>query len=370
MQGNRNQLLLTTIHIKHFRCFTSATIDFESPIALIQGNNGSGKTSLLEALHYICYLRSFRTHSPRDMVHIGQEGFFIKASFDQELAQQRITHHVQVGFAGKKRLVKMNEQTVSTYKELIDHYRIVTLTEDDLQLISQGPELRRAFIDQGVLLHQPEFITTLKMHKQVVENRNKLLLTNPRDKDSIAVWSQQLWHTAHAIQQQRIVFLDALSNLVNELLEDFFKEEELSITFTYQAKNMGHSSWDEFQIEKSDLYGQEIRFGRSLFGAHLDDFAIQFQNRKSKTFASRGQQKLIVMLIKIAQIKHVMARKGPAVFLLDDFMTDFDAERAQKLLTIVTNLDCQLVFTSPLTKNGPFEQQLIEQGAQSVLLTH
>src|SRR5471030_434878 len=117
MQGSRNSLQLTTIQIKHFRCFAGTTIAFDSPIVLVEGNNGSGKTSLLEALHYLCYLRSFRTHTPRDLIQAGADGFFIKASFDQQINQQSFTHNVQVGFSGKKRLVKMNEQSVSSYKE-------------------------------------------------------------------------------------------------------------------------------------------------------------------------------------------------------------------------------------------------------------
>lgn len=368
MQGSRNSLQLTQIQIKQFRCFAQTTIAFEAPIVLVQGNNGSGKTSLLEALHYLCYLRSFRTHTPRDLIKAGGDGFFIKASFDQQIADQLMTHNVQVGFSGKKRLVKMNEQAVSSYKELIDHYRIITLTEDDLQLISQGPEVRRAFVDQAILLHEPEFIATLKAYKQIVDNRNKLLMMGSRDKDAHAVWTQQLWGTACIIQEKRIKFLANIEQEVNDLLAQYFSNEDLSIQFTYGARKMGQGSFEEFLAENSDLYAQEARFGRSLFGAHLDDFTIKFQDRKSKSFASRGQQKLIVILVKIAQIKQLGVLKGPAVFLLDDFMTDFDLERAQTLMAILAGLESQLIFTSPLA-SGSFEQRLGEQGAQRIQLT-
>jgi DNA replication and repair protein RecF len=368
MQGSRNSLQLTNLHIKNFRCFAGTTVAFDAPIVLVQGNNGSGKTSLLEALHYLCYLRSFRTHTPRDLIQAGAEGFFIKASFDQQIEHQLFTHHVQVGFSGKKRLVKMNEQSVSSYKELIDHYRIITLTEDDLQLINLGPDTRRAFIDQGILLHDPEFISVLKAHKSIVDNRNKLLMIGSRDKEAFAIWTCQLWETATKVQEKRIQFLARIEQEVNDLLAQFFAKDQLSIAFTYGAKKMGHATFDEFLAENADLHAQEVRFGRSLFGAHLDDFAIKFQDRKSKSFASRGQQKLIIVLIKIAQIKQLGSLKGPAVFLLDDFMTDFDSDRAQTLMDILKGLESQLIFTSPLAA-GAFEQRLTEQGAQRIALT-
>jgi len=368
MQGSRNTLQLTSIQIKQFRCFEGTTITFAAPIVLVQGNNGSGKTSLLEALHYLCYLRSFRTHSPRDLIRSGADGFFIKALFDQSIEGQSLTHEVQVGFSGKKRLVKMNQQAVISYKELIDHYRIITLTEDDLQLINLGPDVRRAFIDQAILLHEPDFITTLKAYKNSMENRNKLLMLGGRDKDSYDVWTQQMWEKACMIQERRQSLLHKIQQEVNELLAHHFAAEALSIEFGYGAKKMGQSSFEEFLGENADLYAQEVRFGRSLFGAHLDDFTIKFQNRKSKNFASRGQQKLIIVLIKIAQIKQLGALKGPAVFLLDDFMTDFDIPRAQTLMGILNGLESQLIFTSPIAQ-GAFEQSLVEQGAQRINLT-
>ena len=120
---------LTHLHIKNFRCFNTLELDFTTPITLIEGLNGTGKTSLLEALHYVCYLRSFRTHIPSELVQFGQEHFFIRAQLQKEDHEQ---HNLQVGFSHKKRLVKVDEKSIGSYKEILNYYRIVTLTEDDL----------------------------------------------------------------------------------------------------------------------------------------------------------------------------------------------------------------------------------------------
>jgi DNA replication and repair protein RecF len=368
MQDNKNSLRLTQLEIKHFRCFTKTSIELDGPLVLIEGNNGSGKTSLLEALHYLCYLRSFRTHSPREMIQFGSDGFFIKASFDQRFERQELQSDVQVGFSGKKRLVKINQQSVNSYKELIDHYRIVTLTEDDLSLISEGPEVRRAFIDQALLLYEPEFIRSIRAFKQVVDNRNSMLQAGVRDLDAYSVWTQQLWQGSQEIAHRRMQILEQIAQETNALLQEYFNGQ-LSITFSYVPKKIAqHETLESFLDDNKQLMHEEMRFGRSLFGAHLDDLSIKFQDKKSKAFASRGQQKLIILLLKIAQIKRLTAQKGPAVFLLDDFMTDFDADRAQVLLSILTNLQNQLIFTSPLT-SGAFENLLASKGASRVKLT-
>lgn len=360
---------LTHIQVKNFRCFKEISLELEGPLVLIQGINGSGKTSLLEALHYLCYLRSFRTHSPRELVQFGSESFFIKAGISAP--DDPISHEIQVGFANKKRLVKINQKSVSSYKELMDYYRIITLTEDDLSLISSGPEMRRAFIDQALLLEDPEFIQTIRNFKHIVDSRNAMLAQGRVSTDSYQLWTNQLWATSCLIQRRRIALLEQFEQTTNQLLKEHF-QDQLHVAFSYTPKKIGPDITQEaFEQMQHGLFVEETRFSRSLFGAHLDDFIIRFQDKKSKAFASRGQQKLIVLLMKIAQMKLVIAGKGGGapVFLLDDFMTDFDPGRAKTLLDILSTLDNQLIFTSPV-EQGFFEDQLRERGVHQVKLTH
>ncbi len=357
---------ITQIQLKNFRCFAHKIITFDQDIVLITGANGSGKTSLLEAVHYLCYLRSFKTHIPRELIHLNQDNFFIKADFS--VSDMMHKHEIQVGLSGKKRLVKINQKVVKSYKELIDHFKVVTLTEDDLTLIKGGPSIRRSFIDQVILLYDPVFIATLKQCKSVVENRNSLLQSGKCTKESYELWTRQLWEKSHTIQVARKVALESLEREAHHIIQSYF-DGQFSISFAYNPKRELYASFDAFLAVSRVLYGLEVRYGRSLFGAHLDDFTINFQDKKSRIFASRGQQKLIMLLIKIAQIKELAAKKGSPVFLLDDFMTDFDQERANTILTILSRLDSQLIFTSPLT-TGFFEEALLKLGAHKMVLTH
>lgn len=369
MQANKHTLHLTQIHIKQFRCFKDFTLDFDNKMILIQGNNGSGKTSILEALHYLCYLRSFRTHSPRDLIQFGNEGFFIKASFNAPIADQLMPGDAQVGFAQKKRLVKVNQKPIATYKELMDYYRIITLTEDDLHLINSGPEIRRAFIDQALLLDDPDFMNVIKNYKTILDNRNALFIRSRPDFDSYQLWTDQLWNASRIIQERRIAILAQFEQETNQILAAYF-DNQLSISFSYAPKKINpEMSRAEFDALQPGLYQEECRFSRSLFGAHLDDLVIRFQDKKSKSFASRGQQKLIILLLKIAQIKQIGLKRGSAIFLLDDFMTDFDPNRAAILLDILDKTGFQLIFTSPLNR-GIFEDYLKDRGAQQVQLTY
>ncbi|CAN5147093.1 DNA replication/repair protein RecF [soil metagenome] len=354
---------ITHVQLKNFRCFTSFELELDHPIILLEGLNGTGKTSLLEALHYICYLRSFRTHSPQELVQFGSDTFFIKARVN---ADQNESYDLQVGFGNKKRLVKINEKAVSTYKELLDYYRIITLNEDDLLLIKEGPDLRRLFIDQAIILSSPEHAAASRRLRDVLDNRNALLKRGG-SQESYQLWTEQLWQLSAHISSVRVQALEVLEREIKELIARYFNSS-FEIQFTYQPKKNYQASFQEFMDSNPDLYHNEMRFCRSLFGSHLDDFSIRFKEVSSRNFASRGQQKLIILLLKAAQVKSLQALKGQCVLLLDDFMTDFDHDKVRHLITLLTDLGIQLIFTVP-TLQGVLHEELLARGARLAKVT-
>src|SRR5437762_3724304 len=120
MDEASKSLRISRLEINNFRCFQTFNIECNTPLILIQGANGAGKTSLLEALYYACYLRSFRTAAPRELITHGADNFFVRVSLDSASEQ----NEVQVGFSGARRLVKINQRPIISYKELLDFYRV------------------------------------------------------------------------------------------------------------------------------------------------------------------------------------------------------------------------------------------------------
>ena len=356
----QTKLQLASIHLKDFRCFEHMTIDLDSSIVLICGSNGTGKTSLLEALYYGCYLRSFRTHISRELVALGKESFFVKFLIRDGQEYEKIDHTIQIGFTNNKRLVKIDNKTTVSYKDLLSYYRVVSLTEDDLKVIQDGPEERRSFLDSALLLDDITFVTKMREYRIVLENRNALFQKNGLDKDSYFVWTKKLWEHTIEIQAMRKQFLSVLAIEINNMLKQYI-DPQLHISLMYQAKKSSDLTFEEFLQKNSsidDLMRQEMYFKRSLFGAHVDDFSISLEGKRSRAYASRGQQKMIVLLIKIAQIKGQILKNGPVIFLLDDFMTDFDVDRGRALLQALFELNCQLIFTSP-RRDSTLENALI-----------
>jgi len=288
-----------------------------------------------------------------------KDHFFLRVDFTESNGDD---NQVQVGTSfddGKqKKLVKFNQKTIKSYRELVSHYRIISLSEDDLQLVQGAPEYRRLFLNQLLVLFEPNTTLLLKKHKQVLENRNKLLAQLAMSRkgacDQLHIWTKQLWEVAREIQVKRIYYLKELEGVINKIFKKNFPnvggETSGSISFKYFIKNKTNDKTFEefFKKYQQKILGDELRWGRSLFGIHLDDFAINYQDRQARQFASRGQQKLVLFLVKIALAQELEKRGQQAALLLDDFLTDLDNDRLSDCLKLLSEVPCQTFVTCPL----------------------
>ena len=361
---------IASARLRNFRCFSSLDLEFESSVVLLHGPNGSGKTSILEALHFACYLRSFKTHLPKELIRSESEGFGVGLSL---ISQTFDTLNVQL--TRKKKTIKLNDKNLSSYKELYDAYRAITITEDDLLTIQGAPSLRRTFLDTMVLLFNPSHVSLSKRYRAILDNRNALIHRGNPDTESYMLWTDQLLQTGRKIQEARRETLVLLEKEAQSLVGHIIKvphEVDIPLTVRYSycppyAEVFQIGSAQELIERYPRLRENELRHKRSLFGAHLDDFTITFLGKDCRTYASRGQQKLVLFLLKLAQLQSLHGQGSTGTILLvDDFMTDFDDERTSALLPLMTKLSSQVILTSPI--EGLIKNKL-PQGAQSINLS-
>ena len=361
-------MFIKELLLNNFRCFKHLALTFESPVAILYGHNGSGKTSLLEAIYYIGYLNSFRTHNARELIHADHTDFFIKALVEKTVSHGISTHELQVGFSDKKRIVRIDKKAIVSYKELIPFYRVVAVCEDDIFLIKGEPAVRRTFLDQTSILINPENMATLRNYRTIVHNRTMLLAKGNKDTVLHTLWTEQLWNQTRVIQQQRYDLLAQMLFAITTLGKLFF-DYDFALDLVYVPKVSMGATFKEFKEIHTSLFAQEMRYGRSLFGAHLDDFSFIFNHKKSRIFASRGQQKCAAILLKLAQLSLIKKTHGDSIMLLDDFMTDFDEHHMQILFTMLTQQGIQLIFTAPTQETflGPLLQQ---HQAQHIIISN
>lgn len=329
------------IELKNFRCFDHAFFEFDQNIVLIQGNNGTGKTSLLEALYYLSSLRSFRTHIPKELIAFDKDSFFINAQIDD--------HRLTIGSTGTKKLVKLDEKSVESYQELRTLLRIIIVAEYELDIVSGGPEKRRLFLDHALSLCNSDYLQLARRYKHALEQRNALFYRHTVSEQEFEIWTQSLWELSCAMVQARRTYLTDLQTIIAEKLPSALT----GLDFKYHARYLVEKeSFSDFLIKMAPVFAKERYYKRSLFGAHLDDIHITLHQKPVRLFSSRGQQKYIVALIKLAQAQHLASTVGPVVFLFDDFATDFDNHLLATVIEHARSTAQQLIFTSPI-ENGP-----------------
>lgn len=326
--------------LRHFRCFEATAFQFESG-NLIEGDNGSGKSSILEALHFVCYGRSFRAPSPRDLIYEGAQAFSIEISGSDPVYGP---WNIQCGHSGGARSLKLNGAQVSRTRDILSVYRAVSITENDIDLIAGYPAERRTLSDVGIMMIEPDYAATVAAYKKAVAQRNALLLSRA-SRDHLSPWTEQVVMLGKQVQEARIAWCARMQQRIQEL-ENICFDEPVGCTISYAPR---HTLTDNFGSSGA-LLDAEIRMGRTLFGPHNDDIAISYKDRSAKIRASRGQQKLIVFLIKSA-----LATLLPVepVILVDDFVADFDKKRLVAAARLLKKTGCQALLTAPAW--APFE---------------
>lgn len=351
---------VVSVLLRNFRCFSELHLDFNNPVILIQGPNGSGKTSILEALHYACYFKSFKTHLPKEIIRLETDGFSAQLGVVSQTGFDSLT----VQCARSKKTVKLNDAPLKSFKELYSLYKVVSLGEDDLAIIQGSPSIRRSFLDHMILLHTPSYAQQMRQYKIILENRSALLAAARFDADSYAIWTDKLLSTSQAIVQARLSLIAQLNEQVKELTDQLTSFDE--ITLAYQParpyQELPISSTELAQVYPG-LEGHERTQRRTLIGAHLDDCTFSFNEKVARSFASRGQQKWILFLLKLAYMKTL---PSPGILLLDDFMTDFDIPRVKLLIPLIMSTVSQLIITSPTAQ--PLEEILAPYSPQIISL--
>ena len=209
------------------------------------------------------------------------------------------------------------------------------------------------------------FSPLLRQLRQIVERRTAFLARGAFNSEEYILWTEQLWHKTALIQSQRHMLLEKLEQKVMALITELNLPYVVGLRYA-PKKSLAGVSFNAFMTELPELCDQEKRAGYTLFGAHLDDVVITLQDKRSKVYASRGQQKLLVLLLKIAQFSLLVPRGVVPIFLLDDFMTDFDEKSLKILIGLLLSLDNQLIFTLPA--RGPLWDFLVAHGAERVSL--
>ncbi len=322
-------LTLNSLSLFQFKNYPNRQFRFGDRIVVICGNNGKGKTNVLDAIHYLCFTKSY--FSVNDAINVlqGANGFRIEGQF--ELGDNQETAVCVLRENGKKEF-SVNSESYTRFSDHIGRYPCVVIAPDDAILITGGSEKRRAFLDALLSQLDSGYLRDLINYNKILQQRNSLLKNNTPpnvpDESLLKVLDEQLISPGMSIFNKRRNFLVSFLPRVKRLYTEIAGQEE-DLSLLYES-NLLENSFDDLLMANRQ---KDLILQRTTTGIHRDDLVIHLGNQLLKNIASQGQRKSLLFALKFSELEILTTAKGfPPLLLLDDVFEKLDENRIHKLL--------------------------------------
>lgn len=348
-----------SIRLKNFRNYQDLQLEFPAGVVVFYGQNGQGKTNLMEAFHFLLRGESFRPYSA-DSLLMQKDGTASQvALIEGKLTQQKLNHDIKmtVGPNGKSVLWNGNRATSAA---LTRHFPVVLFSPESLAAIKEGPDERRKLLDDVVLTHSKASVKILKDFKRALKTRNRIL------KDSLKgiTSERQARLLLESLDPSFLPLATELTmarlNALNAIQEDFRKaasyvldRTDVDISVEYLISGRNAFNWPRSEVLSAmhnralELRDRELLAGASLVGPQRHDIRILFTGKDSRFFCSQGQQRALILSFKMAQILyHYRSYQVHPFLLLDDVLSELDPTRRTNLVRFLRDIPAQIFLTT------------------------
>jgi DNA replication and repair protein RecF len=333
---------LTHLNIHHLRTIACAQLTLHSRINIIYGANGSGKTSLLEAIYLLGTGHSFRTRDVISLIQMGQPALtlFARTDTQETVSIQKSIHHATQ--------VKINQHPCQRSSDLAYFLPCQVFHHDMFHIIDEGPSVRRKLLDWGLFHVKQSYLSVWKDYYRVLKQRNALL-RHQADSQAFLPWDRLLVDLAQTLDDMRAVFFQEWSAVFQSFLAQLTDTPcALRYYKGWDKKNFG----TPLATILTEQHPRDLRTQYTHSGAHQADILFDTDIMSARQTLSRGQQKIILIALKLAQA-HLLNK--PCLYLFDDIVSELDAHHLQRLMTCLKNVKGQFFITaidpSPITQH-------------------
>lgn len=319
-----------SISLCNFRNLKNDLIDLSSKENFFVGENGQGKSNLLEALYYSAYGSSFRTHIDSQIITYGKNNFGLSSLY---LNEKESTQQIKIIYDNGKKQIEKNGKKIHDRKELINTIPCVLFCHSDMKFATGEPEYRRFFLDQSLTMYDGLYIDDLRNYKKILKTRN--LLLKEKDYSMIDIYDVQLAQKGLEIQKKRKNAIFQFNEIFGKLYEQISGIEGVSISYIPSWKEKTGMNFPDINYVLSILSQkreQDKIMNTTLSGPHRDKIVFVKDERQFIPNASTGQCRLISLLLRVAQAVYYTRITGiKPVLLMDDVMLELDPNKRQKL---------------------------------------
>lgn len=325
---------IDTLKVQNFKNAELNEINFSEGINVIYGENASGKTNLLEAIFFFASSRSFRGCKEREMIRFGENFAQCEMQFQTKNMQQKIGMRL---VKNQRRQIFVNGIKVQKISEYLGLFRSVIFTPDHLNLVKGSAPFRRKFLDIAICQSFPRYVVSLNEYQKILMQKNALLKTNSVNRNLLEVYNERLASLGGIITLNRSKYIHALKENALHIQDEISNGKEiLDIRYISQA-NCPDATAEEIKAAYEKLFREkmekEIAYGGALIGIQKDDFEVFINEKSARIYGSQGQQRSVVLALKLAEgeLSQQLTGEYP-VFLLDDVLSELDSIRREYVL--------------------------------------
>jgi DNA replication and repair protein RecF len=371
-------MIVENIRLKDFRGYADACIEFSRGINALVGDNGQGKTSVLEAISYLSLTKSFCASDDGTVLRLGSNTFEVEGTLTSNAGTRNVVHAVYSGVSGEKRFT-INHLVPETFASVIGRFPVVILSPENSAITLGGPIERRRFMD--ILLSQlsRSYLEDLLEYRRILKQRNRILLDAKMQgmfqEDLIEPWTAGLVDCGSRIIHRRGRFVEEFRPYVVQAYKTVVLQEE-----TPAVEYAGEGDWANALHLEDVVTGMhsrlnarkldEVRRGITLVGPHRDDLVLSLNGKSVHAYASQGQHKTFLVALKLAEFFFLKERRGEVpILLLDDVFSELDKHRTEQILahvdqlgqTFITSTD-ESLFGEALGWNRSNRKFYVEKG--------
>ncbi len=328
---------LTALTLQHFRNIESAELDFHHNCNIIVGDNGAGKTNILESIYYLSLARSFRTSQFKKIIQADSEYLQVVG----KVLESNDGAHATLGIRKSitETQIRINRESVKQSSRLAAFLPVQVIHPQGHQLLDQGPKQRRQFLDWGVFHVEPSFLSLWHDYARTLKQRNAALRQGQAPR-AIQLWDTRLIELGEKMTSLRKTYLYKLQPHIS-----FYCAALIGIDVEVSYRSGWASELDFTDALKNGLE-MDRQQGFTRIGPHRADLVFKSENHRVQDYFSRGQQKLLVCALRLAQIRQLKEEDRHALLLIDDLAAELDENHREKLLNAAMETGAQVFITT------------------------
>src|SRR5665648_224041 len=339
-------MMINNFRLQNFRNYEDETVKLMPGINILMGNNGQGKTNVIEAIYYLLTGKSYRVQREQELMRWEQNEFHLYGDFS--IANHKVS--LESHYRDKKKMVKVNLVPCQRLSDFVGTINVIFFSPDDLVMIKGGPSERRRFLDLHIAQMRPGHVSLLNAYNKVIQQKSALLksfVDKPLKYSQLQLWNEQIIKLGQKIIQNRVELTKRLQIAADRIYGELTSQKE-TLRVTYIA--LGHQNIkeaiSEFPQLLEDKLEQEIERQMVLIGPHRDEVQILLNDKPARIYASQGQQRSIVLSLKLSELELIRQEKEEyPLLLLDDVLSELDIFRREYLMSFIESSCIQTLIT-------------------------